>query len=117
MSVLTVKSDQRRRLRMLKSVLGVALTLVGFPYVASAQSSLPAPIAYFSPERAFAASPEGKTAETKLASLQAERSKELDVRNQKLKVMQDALQRNGTVLAPAVRQEREREIDRFQVDI
>jgi len=100
---------------MLKSVLGAVLTLLVCPFVASAQPSVP--FAYFSPQRAFAASPESKTAETRLNALQATRSKELDSRNQRLKVMQDALERNGTILAPTVRQEREREIERFQVDI
>jgi|KBSSwiStaDraftv2_1062776.scaffolds.fasta_scaffold49499_3 outer membrane protein len=100
---------------MLKSVLGAVLTLLVCPFVASAQPSVP--FAYFSPQRAFAASPESKTVETRLNALQATRSKELDSRNQRLKVMQDALERSGTVLSPTVRQEREREIERFQVDI
>jgi Skp family chaperone for outer membrane proteins len=101
---------------MLKIGLG-ALTLLVLPVAASAQASLPIPVAYFSPQRAFAASPEGKDVETKLAALQAVREKELAARNQKLKALQDALQTTALVLSPTVRQEREREIDRFQVDI
>jgi outer membrane protein len=102
---------------MLKSALGAALTLLVWPLATSAQTSIPAPIAYFSPQRAFAVSPEGKDAEAKLAALQAERSRELDARNQKLKALQAALQQNAGVLSPLARQERERDIDRFQVDI
>jgi len=102
---------------MLKHARGAALILFLGPFTAFAQPAATLPIAYFSPQRAFAASPEGKDVETRLTSLQAQRARELDARNQKLKALQDALQRNGAVLAPAVRQEREREIDRFQVDI
>src|SRR5262245_27219830 len=106
---------QGRRLQMLKSALGVLSVSLMFVCTASAQSSLP--LAYFSPQRAFAASPEGKDVEARLVGLQAVRGKELEARNQKLRLMQDALERNGAVLSAATRQEREREIDRFQVDI
>jgi Skp family chaperone for outer membrane proteins len=50
--------------------------------------------ACFSPQRAFAASPEGKDVETRLTALLAKRAKELDARNQRLKALQDGLQRN-----------------------
>jgi outer membrane protein len=102
---------------MLKSALSAAVVLFVWPLSTSAQPSISMPIAYFSPQRAFVASPEGKDVETRLAALQTERTKELATRNQRLKALQDALQRNGAVLSPAARQEREREIDRFQVDI
>lgn len=102
---------------MLKSALGPALILVVWPLTASAQPLTSTPLGYFSPQRAFAASPEGRDAETRLTALQAERAKELDARNERLKALQDALQRSGSVLSPTARQEREREIDRFQVDI
>ena|SRR6187549_3732914 len=102
---------------MLKSALGAALILVVWPLTASAQPLTSTPVGYFSPQRAFAASPEGRDAETRLTALQAERAKELDARNQRLKALQDVLQRSGPVLSPTARQEREREIDRFQVDI
>jgi outer membrane protein len=102
---------------MVRCVLGAALTVLAWPLAASAQTSVPVPIAYFSPLRAFAASPEGKDVEAKLTALQNERGRDLDARNQKLKALQDTLQRTGGVLSPSARQEREREIDRFQVDI
>ena len=100
---------------MFKNALVTAMVLL-CPLVASAQAARSAPLAYFSPQRAFAASPEGKEVETRLAALQATRSKELDARNQKLKALQDALQQNSGVLSPTVRQDRQREVERFQVD-
>ena len=102
---------------MLKCVLSAAVVLFLWPLSASAQPSISIPFAYFSPQRAFAASPEAKDVETRLTTLQTQRTRELDARNQRLKALQDALQRNGAVLSPTARQEREREIDRFQVDI
>jgi outer membrane protein len=102
---------------MLKSALSAAVVLLLSPLSASAQLPVSIPFAYFSPQRAFAASREGKDVETRLSTLEAARTKDLDARNQRLKALQDALQRNGAVLSPAARQEREREIDRFQVDI
>lgn len=66
-----------------KGLSAAALTLVMSPLSATAQTAIAAQVAYFSPQRAFAASPDGNTA----------------------------------VLSPLARQEREREIDRFQVDI
>jgi Skp family chaperone for outer membrane proteins len=95
---------------MLKSALGVVLIVCASPLAAAAQPSVSVPVAYFSPQRAFAASPEGKDVEARLSTLQAQRAKELDARNQRLTALQEALQKNGGVLAPGVRQEREREI-------
>jgi outer membrane protein len=102
---------------MLKCVLGAMAASFLVVCSASAQTSFPGRLAYFSPQRAFAASPEGKDVQARLTGLQAQRAKELDTRNQQLKVLQDALERNGAVLSPTARQAREREIDRFQVDI
>ena len=102
---------------MPKRASAVALLAVLWPLSAFAQTPRAVPLAYFSPQRAFAASPEGKDAEARLTALQTARAREVDARNQKLKALQDALQQNGSVLSPATRQEREREIDRFQVDI
>jgi outer membrane protein len=74
-------------------------------------------VAYFSPQRAFAASPEGKEADARLQALQSAREMELEARNQKLGALKAALQANAGVLSPAARQERQQELDRFQVDI
>jgi Skp family chaperone for outer membrane proteins len=62
---------------MLKRTLGVALAVLAWPLAAPAQTAISTPIAHFSPQRAFAASPEGKDVEAKLTALQAEREKEL----------------------------------------
>ena len=102
---------------MLKGAFSAAIVLFLLPLSASAQPASSISLAYFSPQRAFASTPEAKEVEARLTTLQTERTKELDARNQKLKALQDALQRNGAVLSPTARQEREREIDRFQVDI
>ena len=100
-----------------KGLSAAALTLVMSPLSATAQTAIAAQVAYFSPQRAFAASPDGKEAEARLTALQATRERELDARNQKLSALRGALQANAAVLSPSARQEREREIDRFQVDI
>ncbi|HET9195792.1 MAG TPA: OmpH family outer membrane protein [Vicinamibacterales bacterium] len=96
-------------------------SVLSLPSLASAQDQALAELAgsrlaYFSPERAFALSPDGKAAQTKLAALEAERGKELAARSAKLKDMQDALQRGASVLGEAGRRQRETEIERFEVD-
>ena len=95
-------------------------SVLSLPSVASAQDQALAELAgsrlaYFSPERAFAMSSDGKAAETKLATLEAERGKELAARR-KLKDMQDSLQRGAAVLGEAGRRQRETEIERFEID-
>ena len=72
-------------------------------------------LAYFSPERAFAMSSDGKEAQAKLAALESERGKELAARNAKLKDMQTALER-AAALADAARRQREIEVERFEID-
>src|SRR5688572_19643010 len=98
------------------------LTLVVLPSVGSAQTQLPTDaaglrMAYFSPERAFAQSVAGKTAQAKLASLQAEKEKEITARNLRLKALQDALQQGASVLGDAARRQRELEVERFSIDV
>jgi Skp family chaperone for outer membrane proteins len=73
-------------------------------------------LAYFSPERAFAMSADGKAAQAKLAALETERGKELAARSARLKDMQDSLQRSATVIGDAGRRQREIEIERFEID-
>ena len=96
-------------------------SVLSFPSLAFAQDQALAELAgarlaYFSPERAFAMSPDGKAAQTKLTALEAERGKELAARSAKLKDMQEALQRGAAVLGEAGRRQRETEIERFEVD-
>jgi len=89
------------------------------PSLAVAQT--PAPfanrLAYFSPQRAFAASPDGKIAEATLSALQIERAKQVEARNQQLQKLQATLQQSAAMLTEAVRRLREQEISRFQVDL
>ena len=73
-------------------------------------------LAYFSPERAFAMSSDGMSAQAKLTALEAERGKELAARNARLKDMQDALQRGAAVLGDAARRQREIDVERFEID-
>ena len=102
-----------------------ALALVVLPAVGSAQTpqtQLPADVpglrlAYFSPERAYAQSTAGKSAQAKLASLQVERAKEIGARNAKLKGLQDALQQSASVLGEAALRQRELEVERFSIDV
>ena len=70
---------------MRKAALGALMMLSAWPLTAAARTPGSVPVAYFSPQRAFAALPDGKEVEAKLVALQAERGKELDARNQKLK--------------------------------
>jgi Skp family chaperone for outer membrane proteins len=74
-------------------------------------------LAYVSPQRAFYESNDGKTAQARLASLQAETSREVDARNAKLKALQQELAQRSSILAEGARREREQEIDKFQVDL
>jgi len=92
-----------------------------WPPSASAQApvapdALASRLAYFSPQRAFALSADGKAAQSKLAAIEGETGKQLAARNAKLKEMQDTLQRSGSVLAEPVLRQRELEVERFQID-
>lgn len=105
---------------MLKRLWLPALAVVlAVPSVSNAQVSgdLAARIAYFSPQRAFALSVDGKAAQSRLAALDAERSKELTARTAKLNDLRDMLQRNEAVLSDLARQQRELEVQRFEVDV
>jgi outer membrane protein len=104
----------------MRFLFAAALVLLSVPSLASAQGALPidtmSRLAYFSPQRAFALSPDGKAAEAKLSALEAAKGKEIAARNAKLKQLQDALDQGGAVLGDAARRQREIEVERFQVD-
>jgi Skp family chaperone for outer membrane proteins len=74
-------------------------------------------LAYFSPQRAFFQSNDGKAAEARLSSLQSQTTREVDSRNAKLKALQQELTARSSVLAEGARREREQEIDRIQLDL
>ena len=101
-------------------LLVVALAVFSLPSLASAQGALPTDVvsklAYFSPQRAFAISADGKAAEATLNALEVERGKEIAARNAKLQNMQNSLQQSSSVLGEAARRQRETELERFQID-
>ena len=105
---------------LVRCLVAVALVVLSLPSLASAQGALPTEtmsrLAYFSPQRAFVLSSDGKAADAKLSALEAARGKEIAARNAKLKELQDALERGTTVLGDAARRQREIEVERFQVD-
>ena len=74
-------------------------------------------LAYFSPQRAFYESADGKAAQAKLSSLQAETSKQIEAQNAKLKSLQNSLAQSSLLLSEAARRAREQEIEKFQVDL
>ena len=99
-----------------------ALLVVTFPYAVAAQTALPASdatsrMAYFSPQRAFALSTDGKAAQARLSALEAERTKEITARTAKLQELQDSLRKSEAVLAESARVQREIEIQRFELDV
>ncbi len=99
----------------------VALVSLSLPSSASAQGAIPADamasrLAYFSPQRAFALSADGKAAEAKLSAIEAATSKEIAARDAKLKDMQSALEKSASVLGEAARRQREIDVERFQID-
>ena len=105
---------------MVRSFFAAAVLSISLPSLASAQGALPtetmARLAYFSPQRAFALSSDGKAAEAKLTALEAAKAKEIAARNAKLKELQDALERGAAVLGDAARRQRELDVERFQID-
>lgn len=107
---------------MLKCLSCTVALFLFLPSIAAAQltqSAAPAPLqlAYVSPQRVFYESNDGKAAQTRLAALESQTTREVTARNAKLKALQDALAQRGSVLAESARREREQEIDRFQVDL
>ena len=74
-------------------------------------------LAYFSPQRAFFQSNDGKAAQARLTSLQTQAEREVGARNAKLKALQQELDQRSSVLAEGARHEREQEIDRVQLDL
>jgi Skp family chaperone for outer membrane proteins len=102
------------------SVAALPVLLV-IPCAAVAQARLPGDalsrMAYFSPQRAFALSADGKVAQARLSALEAERTKELNARTARLNDLRDALRKNDAVPGEPARQQRELEIQRFEIDV
>jgi outer membrane protein len=74
-------------------------------------------LAYVSPQRAFYESNDGKAAQARLSSIEAETSREVESRSAKLKALQQGLAERASVLAEGARREREQEINRFEIDL
>lgn len=96
------------------------LLMVTSPSVAQTQfpaGDATSRMAYFSPQRAFALSADGKAAQAKLSSLEAERSREIAARTTKLKELQESLAKSEAVLAESARAQRALEVQRFEIDV
>jgi Skp family chaperone for outer membrane proteins len=107
---------------MLKRLSCAFVLFVAFPQAALAQgpaspSAANVRLAYFSPQRAFYESADGKAAEAKLSSIQAETSKQIEAQNARLKALQNSLAQSSLLLSEAARRAREQEIEKFQVDL
>jgi outer membrane protein len=93
------------------------LMLLGFSSGLAAQTNPLLPpatkLAYFSAERAFAESVDGKTAQAALTSLRTARTKEIDARTARLQALRQAAAAQDAVARGAS----EREIERFELDL
>lgn len=74
-------------------------------------------IAYISPEKAFADSTAGKAARAEFEKLQAEKSRAIDQRNEALRAQQAAYDRSAAVMTEAARSLRQKELQKFQIDV
>lgn len=74
-------------------------------------------LAYFSPQRAFSESVEGKAAQARLAALQAEKAGSVEAKNKALLAQQQALEQSATLLSESARAQRGKELDRFKIDV
>ena len=99
-----------------------ALLVLILPSVSGAQTApfagdTVSRMAYFSPQRAFALSADGKAAEARLAALEVENSREISGRTAKLNELREFIRKNEAVLNESARQQRELEAQRFEIDI
>lgn len=99
----------------------LAATLLLVPTVARAQDASRFGVsgirlACFSPQRAFAESPEGKAGIARLQALQEKRAREIDDRKKALQAREQALQQSLSVLSEEIRGQRTKELDKFRID-
>jgi Skp family chaperone for outer membrane proteins len=105
---------------MLKPFRYALVLSIAVPSAVAAQTSevaAPGGLAYFSPQRAFYESADGKAAQAKLSSIQAEASRQVNAQNAKLKALENALAQGSSLLNDAARRQREQEIEKFQIDL
>lgn len=106
-------------------VLAVALMTTGA--ASAAAQALPAPtanapvgtlarVAYFSPQRAFAESPDGKAAETRLSTLQADKERAVAEKTKAIQAEELALESGATVLSQAVLLQRGKQLEKLKID-
>jgi outer membrane protein len=74
-------------------------------------------VAYFSPQQAFAESPDGKTAMARLGTLQAEHERAIAAKSQVLQAEQQALEGGSTLLSEPALVERSRNLERLKIDL
>jgi Skp family chaperone for outer membrane proteins len=98
-------------------VLSMVLPSIAAAQAAQSPNADAIRLAYFSPQRAFFQSSDGKAAQARLTSLESQTSREADARTAKLKALQQELAARSSVLAEGAKREREQEIDRVQLDL
>ncbi len=74
-------------------------------------------LAYFSPQRAFSESAEGKAAIARLTALQAEKARSIEEKNKALQAQQQALEQTASILGEPARNQRAKEVEKFQIDV
>lgn len=99
-------------------VLAAVLALV--PLSASAQTPFGLSglrVAFFSPQRAFAESDQGKAGMTRLKELQEKSAREIEARNKALQAQEQALEQSLGILNEETRNQRTREIEKVRLDV
>ena len=73
-------------------------------------------LAVFSPQRAFAESPEGKAGIATLTALQEKRKREIEERNKTLQAQEEGLKRSLGVLNEDSKSQRTKQLERLRLD-
>lgn len=74
-------------------------------------------LAVFSPSRAYALSADGKAAQARLGTLEAQKAGEIETRRRSLEAQRAELDKAGALLNDAARAQRTQAIQRFEVDL
>ncbi len=110
--------------RVLTSTVAVLLTLPAGLAAQSLAGAAPTSasgavvrVAYFSPQRAFAESAEGKAAQSRLTTFQADRERAVAEKNKALQAQQQALESSAAILSETVRLQRGKELERLKIEV
>jgi outer membrane protein len=106
---------------------GLLAVLVTFSASGAAAQILPAPtanapvgtiarVAYFSPHRAFAESPDGKAAETRLSTLQVDKERAMAEKTKAIQAEEQAIESGATVLSEPVLLQRGKQLEKLKID-